>query len=132
MSEIKQSTTVQPPPSKLRYLPPSKRTEPIVSSIDMTSTSFPELNTQTAVLPKQNMGGFKQKILDLIAREEMDELEKNRLVENDPTKMTTKELLDAGWDVIPLSGDMKERYIHFNERMLEYKLAEETKDLISY
>jgi hypothetical protein len=95
--------------SKNSYMPPSKRTtkpdEPLITSLDFSSSLFPSIGSAT-VKPVM-MGGFKQKILDLLAKEELDEIERNRLVEVDHRKMNHTELINAGWAILPLTGNIK-------------------------
>lgn len=115
MSEIKATDT---PVVTARYAPPSKRValEPIVTSLDFNSAAFPSLY-DTPVVRSPTVGGFKQKILDLIAKEALDEAERNRVIE-DPKLMTKQQLLNTGWASLPL-GNIKEAGLRFNEKFYQ-------------
>ena len=97
------NTSVNPLVSSRLYTPPNKRTAlpPLeVKNIDFSTDSFPSLgNTPTAASSK--LGGFKQKVLDLIAKDLMDEAERNKEPEINPTKMTPEQRIEAGWAVLP-------------------------------
>jgi hypothetical protein len=113
------------PNTPARYAPPNRRpapVTPVVVSLDFNSEAFPSLH-ESPIAKGSTVTGFKQKILDLIAKEALDEAERNRVIEEDPKKMTKEELLNAGWAILPL-GNLKESGLRFNQNMLSYKLAE--------
>jgi len=144
MSDIKISAEVDSPAKSLaspvptpipatpmyssRYAPPNKRapsSTPVVTTLDFNSAAFPSLNSESPLASQKptGVGGFKQKILDLIAKEALDEAERNRVIEEDPKKMTKEELLNAGWAILPL-GNIKESGLRFNQRMCELRLGQ--------
>ena len=105
MSDLKSADPpVKTPVSKL-YTPPNKRT-PLpsldVKDIDLSDKAFPSLSQVPAQLSPVKVGGFKQKILDLIAKDLLDEAERNKEPQADPLKMTNQELVDAGWAILPV------------------------------
>ena len=104
MTDLKVAdSSVKPLTSSRVYMPPNKRSSlpPLeVKNIDFSTDSFPSLgNTPTAASSK--LGGFKQKVLDLIAKDLMDEAERNKEPEINPTKMTPEQRIEAGWAVLP-------------------------------
>lgn len=137
MSEIKASAEADSPAKSVmtpvptpmpntpaRYAPPNKRAAPVtpvIVTLDFNSEAFPSLH-ESPIVKTQTATGFKQKILDLIAKEALDEAERNRVIEEDPKKMTKKELLDAGWAILPL-GNIKESGLRFNQRMSEIRVT---------
>lgn len=134
MSEIKASAEADSPAKSLmtptptpmpntpaRYAPPNRRpppVTPIVTTLDFSSEAFPSLH-ESPMAKGPAVTGFKQKILDLIAKEALDEAERNRVIEEDPKKMSKEELLDAGWAILPL-GNIKECGLRFNQTMAQY------------
>ena len=131
MSDLKNQAPIQESAhsaQKYRYLPPSKRSEPApVTTLDFSDASFPglkpvvtdnqDISCDTAAQPRDAMGGFKQKILDLLAKEQLDEIERKKAVEEDPKKMTHSQRIAAGWATLPLTGNLKEAGLRFNHSL---------------
>lgn len=122
MSDLKitpDATTKNPVSS--RYTPPSKRAAtlpPIVTSLDFAGGDFPSLDSSPRMVKSPSVGGFKQKILDLIAKDELDEAERNGVSEIDPKKMTQQQRLESGWAILPV-GNIKESGLRFNEKLYQ-------------
>ena len=117
MSELTQAkdAKVQASGQKYRYLPPAKRpVEEPIAKLDFSDTSFPELKKDVVNLPKGTTLGFKQKILDLIFKEEQQRILQNMVVEEDPKLMTMEQREAAGWTTLPLTGNLKEAGLRFN------------------
>jgi len=82
------------------YLPPSLRaTQKKELPVNLEGLNFPSLSTAAPVQVKFH-AGFKQTILNLIEKEQLDEIERNREPELDPKKMTLAQLEKAGWTVL--------------------------------
>lgn len=114
------------PNTPARYAPPNRRptpVAPVVTTLDFSSEAFPSLN-DSPMAKGPAVTGFKQKILDLIAKEALDEAERNRVIEEDPKKMSKQQLLDAGWAILPL-GNIKESGLRFNQTMSQYAALNE-------
>ena len=92
-----------------RYLAPNKREAPVITSLDFAGTSFPSLGSPVETSPKKSLE-FKQTILNLIAKDEMNEAERNRDPQLDPLKMSDKELHANGFVILRLRNANK-----FNE-----------------
>jgi hypothetical protein len=93
------------PKVAIKYMPPSKRSAPVVEKIDMTEKNFPSLGAvplKSSVDPEKETlsDKIKEKIrLDAIAEElgaRKDEI--------DLWKMTDSELISAGWQRLRLSS----------------------------
>ena len=96
-------SSVKPPTTSKLYTPPNKRTPlpPLeMKPLDFSTESFPSLGN-TASPSSSKLGGFKQKVLDLIAKDLMDEAERNKEPEMNPLKMTAEQRIEAGWAVLP-------------------------------
>jgi len=98
---------------KTAYVPPNKRgtTSGQPEKPPLTENDFPGLGSSkvcspTANSPKQEFkavtGNFKQTIMNLIEFDKMNEIERNRLKETDPMKMTNEQLRASGWEVLSL------------------------------
>lgn len=88
-----------------RYLPPNMRKgskaqeTSIVKTLDFNSPAFPSLGLNVA--KAHNTGDFKQKVLDLLEKEALDEAERGRIGEVDIRKMTREEKIkDGGWEFV--------------------------------
>jgi hypothetical protein len=118
MSELTQTnktTQAKEAGQKYRYLPPAKRpVEEPITNLDFSDTSFPELKKDVVNLPKASTLGFKQKILELIYKEEQARLLQNMVLEEDPKLMTSEQREAAGWATLPLTGNLKEAGLRFN------------------
>lgn len=93
-------------PLKTAYVPPNRRQgkveKEIITSLDFNSAAFPCMANSVPQEKSLTFGGFKQKVLDLLEKEKLDEIERNRLVETDYTKMTNEQLINDGWAILPL------------------------------
>jgi hypothetical protein len=97
-----------------KYVPPNKRQSATSTSItkdtklDFSEDFFPSLQTptptSTPIYSPRPPLEFKQTIMNLIAKDELDEAERNREPEYDPLKMTDKELELYGYAVLELSN----------------------------
>jgi len=89
-------------PQVKKYLPPIMRkgvAEPSVTSLDFSSPAFPTLGNPSA--RSHVTGGFKQKILDLLEKEALDEIERLRFSEIDIRKMSKEDKIkDGGWEFV--------------------------------
>lgn len=97
-----------------KYVAPFMRKAPKFEDVILVETDFPEFATPTQS-PKATTD-FKQTILNLIAKDQLDASERNRVPQQDPQKMTVKELNDAGWAVLKLN--VPDIHIRFNESIL--------------
>ena len=91
---------------KTAYVPPNRRDakveKEIITSLDFNSAAFPSMANSIPQAKSPTVGGFKQKVLDLLEKEKLDEIERNRLPEADHTRMTNEELIKDGWAILPL------------------------------
>jgi len=93
-------------PVKTAYVPPNRRDAKVekemITSLDFNSPAFPSMANSVPQEKSATFGGFKQKVLDLLEKEKLDEIERNRLPEADYTRMTNEELINDGWAILPL------------------------------
>jgi len=82
----------------------------------LVDSDFPDF-VSTPVSYKLSTTDFKQTILNLIAKDQLDASERNRVPQQDPQMMTVKELTNAGWAVLNLKAP--DLYIRFNESVLK-------------
>lgn len=130
-------TTAAEPTVKTGYRPPQarpKKEEPL----DFGETSFPTLGGSSASKAKATevkTSNFKDKILNLIARDQMDEEERLRAPENDPFKMSASQLEAEGYTILPIpqSGQEKSKFVRkFIERMNRFEELPTPLDTESY
>jgi hypothetical protein len=118
---------------KVGYRPPQsrpKKDEPL----DFGEQSFPSLGSSQAK-PIAPVSDFKGKILNLIARDEMEEFERLRAPEADPFKMSATELEAAGYSClkIPKNTDESARFVrNFIERVKRFEQTNEEVDAEMY
>jgi hypothetical protein len=121
---------------KSGYRPPQarpKKEEPL----DFGETSFPTLGGPSVIKAKPESKGpnFKDKILNLIAKDQMDEEERLRLPENDPFKMLPSQLAAEGYAMlqIPKTEEEKSKFVRkFIERMNRFEEVPLPLDTESY
>ena len=110
----------------LRYHRMSKYVAPFMrknklEDVTLVESDFPEF-VSTPVSPKaSNTTDFKQTILNLIAKDQLDASERNRVPQQDPQMMTVKELNNAGWAVLNLKTP--DLHLRFNESILRAYLT---------
>jgi len=118
---------------KSGYRPPQarpKKDEPL----DFGERSFPTLGGPTANKTKavEAKGpNFKDKIMNLIAKDQMDEEERLRAPENDPFKMSSSQLVAGGYAMlqIPSTVEEKSKFVKkFIERMNRFETIPTTLD----
>jgi hypothetical protein len=118
---------------KVGYRPPQarpKKDEPL----DFGEQSFPSLGLSQAK-PVVAASDFKGKILNLIARDEMEEFERLRAPEADPFKMSATELEAAGYSClkIPKNTNESARFVrNFIERVNRFEKTNEEIDTDMY
>lgn len=118
---------------KVGYRPPQsrpKKDEPL----DFGEQSFPSLGSSQAK-PIAPVSDFKGKILNLIARDEMEEFERLRAPEVDPFKMSATELEAAGYSClkIPKNTNESARFVrNFIERVNRFEKTNEEIDTDMY
>lgn len=108
------------------YIPPSLRKVTADSKVDppinLGTTNFPSLGKSPSSDPPTPKAtpttNFKQTILNLIEKNQLDEAERNALPELDPRKMSKKQLEAAGWASLSLS---RESVISLVERFNQQK-----------
>ena len=107
------------------YIPPSLRKVTADAKddppINLGTTNFPSLGKAPSeqITPKASSAtNFKQTILNLIEKNQLDEAERNALPELDPRKMSKKQLEAAGWASLSLS---RESVISLVERFNQQK-----------
>ena len=108
------------------YIPPSLRKATADAKedppINFGTTNFPSLGktpSSEQLTPKASSAtNFKQTILNLIEKNQLDEAERNALPELDPRKMSKKQLEAAGWASLSLS---RESVISLVERFNQQK-----------
>ena len=122
---------------KSGYRPPQarpKKEEPL----DFGEASFPTLGGSSASKAKAVDGktsNFKDKILNLIAKDQMDEEERLRAPENDPFKMSVSQLEVEGYTILPIpqSDQEKSKFVKkFIERMNRFEEVPLPLDTESY
>ena len=110
---------------KSGYRPPQarpKKDEPL----DFGERSFPTLGSsvnKTKVVEAKGPN-FKDKIMNLIAKDQMDEEERLRAPENDPFKMSAAQLTAGGYAMlqIPNTTEEKSKFVKkFIERMNRFE-----------
>jgi len=113
------STKSYVPPYKLKG---STTQAPILgpATLDMTDASFPTLGVSKTSAHVPTNQKFKQTILNLIEKDQMEESERQRLLNGDvePLTMTNKHLQEEGWVVKPLKNSL-EIYKKFNAFMAD-------------
>jgi hypothetical protein len=84
-----------------KYIVPSMRKlSTKVQDVTLVESDFPSFGSPS---PKSPVGGdFKQTILNLIAKDQLDADERNRPAERDLQKMTVQQLEKDGWAVLSL------------------------------
>jgi hypothetical protein len=117
------------PAVKTGYRPPQarpKKDEPL----DFGEQSFPSLGSSQAKAVA-TASDFKGKILNLIARDEMEEFERLRVPEADPFKMSAAELESAGYAILKVPQTPEERISfvkNYIERMSRFEKVQEEID----
>ena len=110
---------------KSGYRPPQarpKKDEPL----DFGERSFPTLGSsvnKTKIIEAKGPN-FKDKIMNLIAKDQMDEEERLRAPENDPFKMSASQLAAGGYAMlqIPNTAEEKSKFVKkFIERMNRFE-----------
>ena len=137
LAPIKMSKTIAAVPKtdaepavKVGYRPPQvrpKKEEPL----DFGEQSFPSLGSSQAKVVAPSASDFKGKILNLIARDEMEEFERLRVPEADPFKMSAAELEAAGYAILKVPQTAEERAAFtkvFIERMIRFEEIQEEID----
>ena len=141
LAPIKMAKTVSPAVTaettvvevKSGYRPPQarpKKDEPL----DFGERSFPTLGGPTANKTKvvEAKGpNFKDKIMNLIAKDQMDEEERLRAPENDPFKMSPSQLAAGGYAMlqVPSTVEEKSKFVKkFIERMNRFETIPTTLD----
>ena len=71
-----------------------------VEDVKLVESDFPSFGSSSPKTPVA--GDFKQTILNLIAKDQLDADERNRPVERDLQKMTVQQLEKDGWAVLSL------------------------------
>ena len=84
-----------------KYVAPFMRKAKIEDVI-LDDTDFPDFGAPSPRVPSVNIG-FKQTILNLIAKDQLDADERNRAPQQDPQMMTVQELHRSGWAVLKLN-----------------------------
>ena len=118
---------------KVGYRPPQarpKKNEPL----DFGEQSFPSLGLSQAK-PVVAASDFKGKILNLIARDEMEEFERLRAPEADPFKMSATELEAAGYACLkmPQGAEETAKFVrNYIERMNRFEHIKEEVDTGMY
>lgn len=106
MSDLSGVQLTDKAPLKTAYVPPNRRQgkveKEIITSLDFNSAAFPSMANSVPQEKPLTFGGFKQKVLDLLEKEKLDEIERNRAAESDYAKMTNEELINDGWAILPL------------------------------
>ena len=101
-------------PRMSKYVAPFMRKNK-AEDVILVDSDFPEFST--SVSPKVTTNtDFKQTILNLIAKDQLDASERNRVPQQDPQMMTVKELTNAGWAVLKLNTP--DLHLRFNESVL--------------
>lgn len=106
-----------------RYIIPTKRTgNPLnVAQLEVNDANFPSFGVPDIEAPVERKTGFKQTILNLIAKDTMDEVEReverNKKPQVDIMKMSNTELLMNGWTILPLTA--KDSAGRFNSGRVE-------------
>ena len=83
--------------------------------VTLTDTDFPSFGSGS-VAPN-TITGFKQTILNLIARDQLEASERNRKPQQDYLKMTCAELYANGWAVLSLT-DSRRICTRFNNSVM--------------
>lgn len=75
-----------------------------VEDVNLAESDFPSFGSSSSPpTPKPPVGGdFKQTILNLIAKDQLDADERNRPAERDLQKMSVQQLEKDGWAVLNL------------------------------
>lgn len=98
--------------SKPKYVAPNKRNIDTtkIESVEMSEQNFPSLGVPTleSIVDNSKKNGFKQTILNLIAKDTMDEIEReiqrNKKPEVDLMKMSPSELNANGFTILKLNA----------------------------
>lgn len=114
------------PPYKLKGTTTQAQAVLGPATLDMTDAAFPTLGVSATLGPSKKATHvptnqkFKQTILNLIEKDQMEESERQRLLNGDidPLTMTNKHLQEEGWVVKPLKNT-HEIYKKFNAFMVE-------------
>ena len=128
------SKTEDVPVVKTGYRPPQarpKKEEPL----DFGEQSFPSLGSSQAKAVAAPASDFKGKILNLIARDEMEEFERLRVPEADPFKMSATELEAAGYACLkmPQGAEETAKFVrNYIERMNRFEHIKEEVDTGMY
>jgi hypothetical protein len=124
MSDIKASQ----PKTVIKYIPPNKRT--LSNSKNITSieeNDFPSLGLVNKTNDSSaNSMEFKKQVLNLIAKDQVDELERNRQPELNWYRMTDVQLENNGWAILQIQPDIIQRFNEFMESIpTMYRLDED-------
>jgi len=94
------------------YVPPHMRQSTTASDtvmlpekISLVETDFPTMGSfspATSKSPKSPAINFKKAVDDHLEREKLTEAERNKAPEEDPIKMTQKQLEEEGWIALPI------------------------------
>ena len=103
------------PSATKKYSIPNKRSAPDITSLDLVGNDFPTLGVPMELHENKEPMQFKRTILDLIAKDQMDEIERNRQREIDPSKMSRSELESTGWVILRIYPDIGRRFNEFIE-----------------
>lgn len=96
-----------------KYVAPFMR-KAKVEDVILDDTDFPEFCTPS---PKvNNTNNFKQTILNLIAKDQLDADERNRAPQQNPQMMSVQELHRSGWVVLRL--DDPNLCLRFNQSVI--------------
>jgi hypothetical protein len=94
------------------YVLPSKRVSPKNGEpVTLTESDFPSFGDSPREIKVTH--DFKQTILNLIEKDQLDELERNKGPIEDRSKMSRQELEAAGWAVLPIRK-LRENCLRFN------------------
>ena len=113
MGDIKATPVVATPEKPKGYVPPYKlkgsTAEPAVlgpASLEITDAAFPTLGKSKAATHVPTNQKFKQTILNLIEKDQMEESERLRLLNDDidPLTLSNKHLEAAGWAIYSLKN----------------------------
>jgi hypothetical protein len=89
--------------SNQKYVSPSMRKEQ-PAKVDLGGMNFPSLAAPPQVKKVAPENNMKDKIKENIRIAELEEEQRQKPREEDPYKMTRKELLDDGWTILSLKS----------------------------
>lgn len=122
---------------KVGYVPPHMRqgidttsSVTLPEKISLVETDFPTMggpSPLTSKSPKSPTINFKKAVDDHLEREKLTEAERNKAPEEDPLKMTPKQLEEEGWIALPIDVSYYTGPMHWSQ---EYD--DDQEDLTSY